>query len=262
MTAVEEPYLTTSEDQFKQELHDLFKELERFVVIQKRHPSQSSQNKEVLSKGEKFSLIGSLFFLLSLSLSGKFLSDSQNILSTLLVILSLLGFVIFSVILLVLLTSRLRTSKNIPQQVVIQVKKDALSEQKLARKIKKTASKPALRYTSLRFKLLIEEKQHREKFAANLLFVVAFMIAIWTLYIFGVPAPELNNFYYAVPGVIGIITIVLLLTKILFELDSQDLIIYQRCLAILEEAQSITDNMPNSQSEMSTGIVKVNQPNQ
>ena len=261
MTAVKEPYLITPEDQFKQELHDLFKELERFVVIQKRHPSQSTRNKEVLSKAEKVSLIGSLFFLLLLSLLEKFISDSQTIVLTLLVILSLFGFVIFSVILLVLLASRLKTSRDIPQQVVIQVKKDALSEQKLARKIKKTASQPALSYTSLRFKLLIEEKQHREKFAANLLFVIAFVVAIWTLYLFGVPALDLNNIYYAIPGVIGIVVIALLLTKILFELDSQDLLIYQRCLAILEEAQAIND-VPNNQSEMSASIVKVNQAGQ
>lgn len=259
MTAVKEPYLITPEDQFKQELHDLFKELERFVVIQKRHPSQSRQNKEILSKGEKVSLVGNVFFLLSLSLSGKLLSNSQNVLLTLLVILSLLGFVIFSVILLVLLASRLRTSRDIPQQVVIQIKKDALTEQKLARKIKNTVSQTALSYTSLRFKLLIKEKQHREQFASNLLLVLALVTALWTLYIFGVPIPNLNNFYYAVPGGLGVVAIALLLYKILFELDSQDLIIYQRCLAILEEAQMIPSDVPDKQSEINTGIVKVNQ---
>lgn len=137
--------------------------------------------------------------------------------------------------------------------------KEAITDWRIVKKLSEGISTSALKYVESRFKLLIETSQQKEKVSASFLPILAILAVVLFIWSFGIPIQKLKNLLYgAISGVSGAV-VILLVFQFLFSLDSQDLVIYKRCLAILQQAQVIANDASSDKIEADKKVIQPKQ---
>lgn len=99
----------------------------------------------------------------------------------------------------------------------------------------------ALNQEEIRFNLIINERKYRKNILIKLTPALAIIIVLAGVYTFGMPNYEqiTNKFFNTFLSISGIIAIVKIALDVYNELLSKDVIVYERCVLILQKAQNI-----------------------
>lgn len=99
----------------------------------------------------------------------------------------------------------------------------------------------ALNKEEIRFNFIINERKYRKNILVKLTPALAIIIVLAGFYTFGIPNYDqiTNKFFNTFLSISGIIAIVKIALDICNELLSKDVIVYERCVLILQKAQSI-----------------------